>query len=365
MLLLALSGFPGDEHVPQPVRVAVELAAGAAVGAGFWFSSGCRAVLGPVLVAGAAEASTFVHIARQLASSASARAFRRRAVGGGESEAGGADGVDDVDVPLDPAVAAPVRAAARRAKGGALGAAGAHAGVGIDIPPEPATGASGWALAGRGKVGLDRVAGGAHLVFQVDIPVDPAPRAVRGLATNRAKRRLLAASALLTFHIHIPRHAAPAAPERALGARGGKGGHFFAAGGAHFADQVDISLDPAPRAVRGLATNRAKRRPLAAPALFARHIHIPRHAARAAPERLLGTSTCEGGAFFAAHGALARHFFTVKKTRFLNIYIYIYYIYCWGKFCHHFIGKTFQNYLHNKYFFKPLTNSSPDRFFKD
>jgi hypothetical protein len=81
---------------------------------------------------------------------------------------------------------------------------------------------------------------------------------VHGLATNRAKRRLFAAPALLVLHIHIPRHAAPAAPERALGTRGGKDGLFFATRYALFGFQVDIPLDLAPRAVHGLATNRAK-----------------------------------------------------------------------------------------------------------
>jgi hypothetical protein len=37
------------------------------------------------------------------------------------------------------------------------------------------------------------------------------------------------------FHIHIPRHAAPAAPERLLGASAGETGAFFAADGALFA----------------------------------------------------------------------------------------------------------------------------------
>jgi hypothetical protein len=69
-------------------------------------------------------------------------------------------------------------------------------------------------------------------VFQVDIPLDPAPRAALGLATNRAKRRPFAAPALLVFHIHIPWHAAPAAPERLLGAGAGKKSAFFAANGA-------------------------------------------------------------------------------------------------------------------------------------
>jgi hypothetical protein len=132
---------------------------------------------------------------------------------------------------------------------------------------------------------------------------------VHGLATNRAKRRPLAAPALFGHNIHITRHAAPAAPECALGARGGKGGAFFATGGAHFAFQVDIPLDSAPRAVHRLATNRAKRRHLAAPALFALHIHISRHTAPAAPERLLGASAGERGVFFAAHEALGHVFF--------------------------------------------------------
>jgi hypothetical protein len=79
---------------------------------------------------------------------------------------------------------------------------------------------------------------------------------------------------------------------------------FFAAGGTHLAFQVDIPVDPAPRAAHALATARAKRWIFAAPALFAHHIHIPRHAARAAPERALGASTCEGGIFFTANCAL-------------------------------------------------------------
>jgi hypothetical protein len=131
---------------------------------------------------------------------------------------------------------------------------------------------------------------------------------VHGLATARTKRRLFAASALLVHNIHIPRHAAPAAPHSALGARGGKGGHFFAASGAHFVFQVDVTLDPAPRAVHGLATRLAKRRPLAAPAPFFYHIYIPHNAAPAAPERLLGTRASERGAFFTADGALSPHF---------------------------------------------------------
>jgi hypothetical protein len=147
------------------------------------------------------------------------------------------------------------------------------------------------------------------LVRKVDIPLDPAPRAVHGLATNRAKRRPLAAPAQLVLHIHIPRHAAPAAPECALGTRGGKDGPFFAAGGAHFVSQVDIPLAPAPRAVHGLATNRAKQRLLPAPALLFYHIHISRHTAPAAPERLLGASAGERGVFFAAHEALGHVFF--------------------------------------------------------
>jgi hypothetical protein len=74
--------------------------------------------------------------------------------------------------------------------------------------------------------------------------------------------------------------------------------------------QVDIPLDPAPRAVHGLATGRAKRRLLAAPALLVHHVHIPGHAARAAPDRLFGASAGVHGAFFVADGALARHFFS-------------------------------------------------------
>jgi hypothetical protein len=131
---------------------------------------------------------------------------------------------------------------------------------------------------------------------------------VHGLATNWAKRRLLAAPALLVYHIHIPRHAAPAAPERALGAIGGKVGACFAACRAHLAFQVDIPIDPAPRAVHGLASNRAKPRLLAAPALLFNHIHIPRHAARTAPHWLLGASTGVHGAFFAAGSALGHVF---------------------------------------------------------
>jgi hypothetical protein len=73
--------------------------------------------------------------------------------------------------------------------------------------------------------------------------------------------------------------------------------------------KVDIPLDPAPRAVHFLASARAKRRPLAAPAPFIHHIHIPRHAAPAAPERLLGTSVGVQGVFFAAHEALGHVFF--------------------------------------------------------
>jgi hypothetical protein len=156
---------------------------------------------------------------------------------------------------------------------------------------------------------LDLVAGCAHFAHQVDIPLDPAPGAVHGLATNRSKQRPLAAPAVLVHHIHIPWHAALAAPHSALGACGGKGGPFFAARRAHFVFQVDITFDPAPGAVHGLATNRAKRRILAAPAPFRFHINIPRHAAPAAPERVLGTSAGEIGAFFAADGALGHVFF--------------------------------------------------------
>jgi hypothetical protein len=75
MLLLALSGFPGDEHVPQPVRVAVELAADAARRAGFWFFPGGRTVLGPILVASPAERLVFGHIAWEFATKASAGTF--------------------------------------------------------------------------------------------------------------------------------------------------------------------------------------------------------------------------------------------------------------------------------------------------
>jgi hypothetical protein len=131
VLFLSLPGLPGDEHVPQPVRVAVELAASFAILAGGRLFARCRAVLGPVLEAGAAETFILVHVARQLAPGASARAFQCRAVGRGESEAGGADIVKNVDITLDPAVAATMRAAARRAKFGVLGAAGAHASVDI------------------------------------------------------------------------------------------------------------------------------------------------------------------------------------------------------------------------------------------
>jgi hypothetical protein len=189
----------------------------------------------------------------------------------------------------------------------------------IDIAPESAPRAPGRALAGRGKVGQDRVAGAAHFADQVNIPLDPAPRAVHNLATTRAKRRLLAAPAFLFHHIHIPRYTTPAAPERALGARGGKGGLFFAARGALFVFQVDIPLDPAPRAVHFLATNRAKRRLLATPALLVHHIHIPRNTARAAPERLLGASAGENGVFFTTRGALARHFFSFDFIFFFSL----------------------------------------------
>jgi hypothetical protein len=61
--------------------------------------------------------------------------------------------------------------------------------------------------------------------------------------------------------------------------------------------------------VHSLATARAIRRDLAAPALLVTHIHIPGHAASAAPERLLGASAGERGAFFAADGALGHVFF--------------------------------------------------------
>jgi hypothetical protein len=180
----------------------------------------------------------------------------------------------------------------------------------IHIPSHAAPAAPERALGARGgKRRLFFAAGGAHLVFQVDIPRDSATRAVHYLSTWRTKRRHLATTAHLVLHIHITRHAAPAAPERALGAKGGKGGLFFAACRAHLIHQVDIPLDPAPRAVHGLATARTKRRLLAAPALLVHHIHIPSHAAPAAPEWLLGASTCEGGVFFAANCALAWHVF--------------------------------------------------------
>jgi hypothetical protein len=72
--------------------------------------------------------------------------------------------------------------------------------------------------------------------------------------------------------------------------------------------------------VHFLSTAQTKRRPIAAPAPFVRHIHIARHAAPAAPERLLGTSVRERRIFFAANGALARHFFCFfflySETRF-------------------------------------------------
>jgi hypothetical protein len=173
----------------------------------------------------------------------------------------------------------------------------------IDITPEAAPRTPGRALAAWGKAGVDFVASGAHLADQVDIPVDPAPRAAHGLATNRAKRRLLAAPALLAHHIHVPRDAAPAAPERALCTRGGKGGHYFVTGGAHSAFQVDITLEPAPRAVDFLSTARAKRRLFATSARLAPHIHISRHTASAAPHSTPGSRGGEGGLFFAAGAA--------------------------------------------------------------
>jgi hypothetical protein len=72
----ALSGFSGDEHVPQPIGIAVELAASFAFLAGRRLFPGGWAELGSVLEAGAAESLMFVHIARQLASSTTARTFR-------------------------------------------------------------------------------------------------------------------------------------------------------------------------------------------------------------------------------------------------------------------------------------------------
>jgi hypothetical protein len=138
---------------------------------------------------------------------------------------------------------------------------------------------------------------------------------VHGLATARAKRRHLAAPALFVYHIHIPRHSARAAPERALGAKGRKGGLFLAARGAQFVFQVDIPPDPAPRTVHSLAITRAKHWLLAAPALLAHHVHITRDAAPATPERLLGASAGVQGAFFAADGALGRHFRKRKKKK--------------------------------------------------
>jgi hypothetical protein len=153
-------------------------------------------------------------------------------VGCRHSETGGADVVDNVDITLDPAVAAPVRAAARRAKGGVLGAAGAHAGDNIDIAPEATPRAPGRTLTGGGKAGADFVAGCAHCASQIDVALDPAPRAVHGLATNRAKRRYLSATAPLMHHIHITWHATRAAPERLLGASAREIGAFFATHGA-------------------------------------------------------------------------------------------------------------------------------------
>jgi hypothetical protein len=179
----------------------------------------------------------------------------------------------------------------------------------IHIPHQTAPATPERALGTRGgKGGPFFAAGGANFAFPVDIFLDPAPCAVHGLATNRAKRRPLAAPARHAIHIHVPRDAAPAAPERALGARGSKGGPFFAAGGAHFADQVDIPLDPAPCAVHALATTRAKRRLPAAPALIVLHIHITRYSAPATPDWLLGASAGEIGLFFAADGALGHVF---------------------------------------------------------
>jgi hypothetical protein len=285
----------------------VELARDFATLAGRRLFARCRAELGLVLEAGATERLIFWDIARQLASSASPRAFRRRAVARGEGETGGADVTENVDVALDPTVAAPVRAAARRAKVSALGAVRAHAGDNIDVTPEATPRAPGRALAGRGEAGPDLVTCCAQLVREVGIPLDPAPHAVHGPATRRAKRRHLAASALFALHIHIPRHAAPSAPKRALGARGGKVGARFAARGAHFADQVDFPFDPAPRAVHGLATRLAERRLYTAPALLVLHIHIPGHAAQAAPECALGARGGEDGVFFTASRA---HFVT-------------------------------------------------------
>jgi hypothetical protein len=144
-------------------------------------------------------------------------------------------------------------------------------------------------------------------VHQVDIPLDPTPSAADGPATRLAKRRHLAASTLFALHIHIIRHSAPAAPERALGARGGKAGNFLAARGAHFADQVDIPPDPAPRAVHFLATNRAKYWHLAAPTLFALHIHIPCQSAPAASERSFGAQGGKHSELCPTLGAFSRH----------------------------------------------------------
>jgi hypothetical protein len=214
-----------------------------------------------------------------------------------------------VDIPLDPAPRAVHGLATARAKR-RLFAAYALIVLHINIPRHAAPAAPERTLGARGgKGGPGFAARGAHFADKVDIPADPAPGAVNGLATARAKRRHLAAPAPFTLHINIPRHAAPAAPERALGARGGKGGPGFAARGAHFADQVDIPLDPATRAVHFLATWRAKRRLLAAPAHFVLHIHIPGHTTPAAPDRLLGARAGERGAFFTAHRALGHVFF--------------------------------------------------------
>jgi hypothetical protein len=204
------------------------------------------------------------------------------------------------NIPLDPAPRAVHNLATNRAKRRQL-AAPAHLVNHIHITRNAAPATPHCALGARGgKAGHFLAARGALFVNQVDIPLDPAPRAVHGLATARAKRRLLAAPAQLALHIHIPRHAAPAAPECALGARGGKDGLLRAASGAHLVFQIDLPLDPAPSTVRFLSTCRAKRWLFAAPALFGHHIHIPRNAARAAPECALGARGGKGGTRFAA-----------------------------------------------------------------
>jgi hypothetical protein len=67
-----------------------------------------------------------------------------------------------------------------------------------------------------------------------------------------------------------------------------------------------------------LSTARTKRRLFAASALLVHHVHIPGHAARAAPDRLFGASAGVHGAHFVADGALGHVFFFSSFFSFLD-----------------------------------------------